>query len=274
MPNLRIIHNNAADRATVAASTTAGSLVAANMQSDIKGKVHRSTGLSVSYTLTWANAETIGGIALPCTNLSSAATIRVQLYSDTAGNTQIADSGTISAGASVPELWDQTQPINANTFAFGGYSKTAVWFSTQYTTARRCVITLTDTSANTAGYIDCSRLVIGKYWEPTYNAENGINLQITDTSQTSRSEAGDLLVDRNTVYESLSFNFTLLPEADRAQLNKIIKYAGASKNILVCLFPGDANTQQDYMVYGKRSNSSIVYRLFSFYDHSMEITGW
>ena len=277
MPNLRIIYNNAADRATtLTASTTSGTLVAANMQSDIKGKVHRSTGLSVTYTLTWTNAETVGGIVLPCTNLSSAATIRVRLYSDTAGTTLISggDSGTISAGGSLPILWDQTQPINANTFAYGGYTKAAVWFATQYTTVRRCVIDLVDTAANTAGYIDCSRLVIGQYWEPIFNAENGINAELVDTSQVTRSEAGDLIADRNIIHERLSFNFALLPESDRITLTRIIKMAGTAKNILVCLFPTDANTQQDFMIYGKRSNSSIVYDLFSFYKHSMEITGW
>ena len=48
MPNLRLIHDNAADRATsLAASTTSGALVAANLQNDFKGQVHRSTGTSV-----------------------------------------------------------------------------------------------------------------------------------------------------------------------------------------------------------------------------------
>ena len=35
MANLRIIHNNAADRATLAASTTAGSLAAGNLLTDL-----------------------------------------------------------------------------------------------------------------------------------------------------------------------------------------------------------------------------------------------
>ena len=63
MPNLRLIHDNAADRATsLAASTTSGALVAAYMQNDFKGQVHRSTGTSVSYTLTWTAGETVGGV--------------------------------------------------------------------------------------------------------------------------------------------------------------------------------------------------------------------
>ena len=56
MSNLRLIYDNATDRATsISASTTSGALVAANLQNDFKGQVHRSTGTSVSYTLTWTN---------------------------------------------------------------------------------------------------------------------------------------------------------------------------------------------------------------------------
>ena len=65
MPNLRLIHDNAADRATsIAASTTSGALVAAYLQNDFKGQVHRSTGTSVTYTLTWTAGETVGAVAL------------------------------------------------------------------------------------------------------------------------------------------------------------------------------------------------------------------
>ena len=146
MPNLRLIHDNAADRATsLAASTTAGALVAAYLQNDFKGQAHRSTGTSMSYTLTWTAGETVGAVALPATNLSASATIRVRLYSDTGGTTLIADSGTVNACPGLNlGLWNWSLPINGNAFAFGGASKSAVWFSAHYF-ARRCVIDLVDT---------------------------------------------------------------------------------------------------------------------------------
>ena len=146
MPNLRLIHDNAADRATsLAASTTSGALVAANLQNDFKGQVHRSTGTSVSYTLTWTAGETVGAVALPATNLSASATVRVRLYSDTGGTTLIADSGTINACPGLNlGLWNWALPLNGNAFAFGGASKSAVWFDAHYF-ARRCVIDLVDT---------------------------------------------------------------------------------------------------------------------------------
>ena len=98
VPNLRLIHDNAADRATsLAASTTSGALVAAYLQNDFKGQAHRSTGTSVSYTLTWTAGETVGGVALPATNLSASATIRCACTATPGGSTLIADSGAVYA---------------------------------------------------------------------------------------------------------------------------------------------------------------------------------
>lgn len=171
MKNLIIIHDNAADRCTsLTASNTSGTLYASNMLNDLKGLAHRSTGTSVSYTLTWANPQSVGGVGLPATNLTAEATIRVRLYSDTTGTTLVADSGTKYACPGLNlGMWDWTQPLNANAFAYGGASKSAVWFETHFS-VRRCVIDLVDT-ANPAGYIDCSRLVVGAYWSPQYNAK-------------------------------------------------------------------------------------------------------
>lgn len=276
MPNLRIVYDNAADRATsLTASTTSGTLVAANMQNEYKGQAHRSTGTSVTYTLTWTNGETIGSVALPATNLTGTATIRVRLYSDTAGTSLIADSGTITAAPGLNlGIWNWAQPLNVNAFAYGGVAKTTVWFNTQLLT-RRCVIDLVDTS-NPAGYIDCSRLVIGRYWEPTFNAENGMQLEIVDTSTVTRSDAGDLVADRGFIHDRLNFNFSLLPETDRTQLVQILRRVGASRNFLVSILPSDPSSiaEQDFIIYGKRSNSSITYEVFGYYKHSMEIIGW
>ena len=158
MPNLRILYDNATDRAaSLTASTTSGTLVAANMKNDIKSSVHRSTGTSVTYTLTWTAAQTLGAVVLPVTNLSSSATIRIRCYSDTNGTALVRDTGVQSASSSynVTELFGT---LSVNTFNFGGYTKVAVWIPD--TNARRLVIDLVDTS-NPAGFIDCSRIVAG-----------------------------------------------------------------------------------------------------------------
>ena len=273
MANLRIIYDNAADASTITASTTSGSLVASNMKTDIKSEIHRSTGTSVSYTLTWSSDKAISAVALPCTNLSASSTIRVRLYN--AGSTLLADSGTVLACSGLNlGLWNWTAALNVNTFAYGGFSKTAVWFSQEYS-ARSLVIDLVDTS-NPAGYIDCSRVVSGSYFEPSINADFGVETNIIDLSKTDRSAAGDLISDKGTMHDTLNFSVSNLTEAERAKVMLIMRKAGVSKNIFISVLPNNtsATAEQDFMIYGKRSNSAVKYNFINRFANTFDIQGW
>ena len=64
MANIRFIHDNAADRATLAASTTAGSLAATNLQRNEKAAIWRSTGTTATIAATWAIAEPVDSVVL------------------------------------------------------------------------------------------------------------------------------------------------------------------------------------------------------------------
>lgn len=274
MANMRIIYDDKATSAAITASTTSGTLLAANMQNDYKGQVHRSTGTTVSYTLTWAQAQSIGGVGLPATNLSPTATIRVRLYSTTGSATAAADSGTITANGSIAtQLYNWSNPLNANSFIYGGATKTAVWFQQHYS-VQKVVIDIVDTS-NSAGYIDCSRIVCGAYWEPKYNISNGITHTINDTTQNVRNDSGDLLSDRGFIHDQLNFDLSVLVESDKSLLTQIIKFVGTSKNIFVSLMPeSNSSREQDYIIYGKRGNSNITSQFYKLYNHSMSIEGW
>jgi hypothetical protein len=83
--NLRIIYANQVDTATVTASSQASaSLGVANLLTDIKSAVWRSVGTSARLDVLLASAAIVGGIALPFTNLSSAATMRVRMTNEAA----------------------------------------------------------------------------------------------------------------------------------------------------------------------------------------------
>jgi hypothetical protein len=275
MPNLRIVHNNIADTATVTASTTAGSYAATNLQTDLKSQFHRSTGTTVTYTLSWATNQTVQCVALPCTNLTATATIQVQLYSDQAATTLISgtDTGSVLAAAST-QIAQFSNP-NGNLFAYGAVTKTVHWYSTSYNTVRAVKITLTDTN-NPVGYVDCARIVCGSFWQPTYNASReGLVVSVTDTTTTTRNDAGDLISEQGFVYDQVQLNLDLLTDADRDTLLGIIRRRGVAQNVLLSVFPDNrTSTEFAYLVYGKRSNSSINYVLPGFNSHSIEITGW
>ena len=83
MGNLRIIYDNAADRAALAASSQSGALGPANLQRERKSAVLRSVGTALTIVATWPMPEIIGCVALPFCNLTPMATIRVRGYVET-----------------------------------------------------------------------------------------------------------------------------------------------------------------------------------------------
>lgn len=275
MSNLRIVHDNAADRATLTASTTAGALAAANMLTDFKGQIHRSTGNSVTYTLTWADFETVAGVALPACNLSADATIRVRGYDAAVGGALLVDSGVQYAcpGPSLG-LWDWTGPINGNAFAYGGAAKAVCWLADHYA-VKRLVIDIED-AGNPAGHIDCARLVVGAYWSPEYNADYGATTGIDDASQNARNDAGDLLTDRAALSETMQLDLKMMPAADRARIHQIMRSSGTARPVLVALIPDDADPllQQDTLIYGKRKNAAIAFDFYNAYSTNITIEGW
>lgn len=274
MPNLRLVHDNAADRAAITASTTAGSMLAALMQTDVKGAAHRSSGGSVTYTLRWPGFESIGAIALPATNLSPMATIRVRLYDAEAGGNLLIEIGPVYAcPGALLDLWDWTQPLNANAFAYGGASKTAVWFD--HVAARRVEIELADPE-NPAGYIDCARIVAGAYWEPERNASYGMTLNLVDMSSSVRADSGDLRADRGPQYDTMEFDLEWLDAQDRARVMQIMRGTSGGRKVFLSVFPGnsDALLEQDHMIYGGLAASGVVAARTLAYSKKISIQGW
>lgn len=274
MANLRILYNNIADLASSISVLTAAS---ADMDYDkllteVKTEIFRSTTTSPTITYNWSANQSINCVILPCTNLTSTGTIRVKLYDSI--NTLLYDSTAVDAVLS-NYIYSGSSTYNVNLFSYGFYSKTAHWIPATYSTVRKMEIILSDPS-NTAGYIDCSRVLAGVYWEPSYNVDNGLQLNIVDDSITSRTNAGNLASNRGFIYDKIAFNYSLVPSTDKVVLSEIIKSVGTHKNLFISVFPenSDGDEEHEFMIYGKRSNSPLSYKMFTFYDHSMEITSW
>jgi len=276
MPNLRIIHANYADQATsLAASTTAGALAAAYMQTDRKGEAHRSTGTSVTYTLTWTAGVSLGAVALPATNLTATATIRLRAYSDTACTALLQDTGVITACPGLAAApWTWTATYNANAFAYGHLSKAVAWFAANQAGVKGIKIDLAD-ATNPAGYIDCSRIVAGPWWSPKWNAEAGVSTTVVDNSANTRTDAGDLPSDRAPTHQELRLNLPVLPAADRSQLMQIMRANGVWKPVFISVLPAKGTAlEQDYMLYGKRKNSAMDHPGFARFAHAFDLESW
>ena len=259
MPNLRVVFDNATGRtSSLIASTTAGSLVAANLLTDIKSQTWRATGTSATLTATWAANETVGCVALPFCNFTSTATIRVQGYA-TPGGSLVFDTGAVSACASVPsglKGWG-TAPLGVNAFAYAGGAYACAWFAP--TVVQQLVIDLAD-SANPSGYLEVSRLVAGNYWSPTYNADYGASITAQDSSKPYRNDAGDLLTDLGPRFRSMSMTLSNMTAADRAALMSIFLGNGMGMPMYLSLYPqnSDAALEQAYQIYAKLSAAGAM----------------
>jgi hypothetical protein len=148
MPNLRIIADNAIDRASLSATNTAANFGVTNLQAVRKSDTWRATGLSAAVSAAWAAAESIQAVVLPFCNWSPTATMRVRLSSETANANLI----TYSQQMENTSGWSQTAvTVTSGTPAPDG-TNSAVY--------------LQDTTANSAHEIRSSQVsfTTGNYY--------------------------------------------------------------------------------------------------------------
>ena len=282
MANLRIIYNNVADSATITASTTVSTtppngFAASNMQNTQKTSVHRSTSTStVTYTLTWSTAQAINCVALPATNLVAGDLITVKLYETSTGD----------AAGPIAQLIDQQACAgrvmllqNGNTtstsadFAYGGATKTSIWFKQTYQ-AKALQITLTRSSL--VQQIDCARIICGQYWETSRQVTKGIDVGTEDQSEIITTRSGNTYVDKKTISDTLSFNLDYINDVDRKTFLQLLRSWGKNGLIYVCVFPDNANTEytQAYSIYGRLQNTSLRYEYLGYYNTSIQLISW
>ena len=267
MPNLRIIHDNAADRAVLTAASQAGTLGPANLQRDAKGAVLRATSTTQTITATWSTQECIACVALIFTNLTSSARMRVRGYDQLGASAPALDTGWMMPCPEAPpgsypfgELplgWNAYKWGGTNTWARGGGADAVAWFAPVF--VRQLVVDVYCPDLP-AGYIEISRLVVGNYWSPETNAEYGASLQMQDTTEVYRTAAGTAKTAVGVSSEKLSINLGHLAPGDRARLMRILRECGPVRPLLFSLFPEnpDPVLEQDHMLYGRVANLDAV----------------
>ena len=268
MPNLRIIGDNAAKRATsIVASTQAGTLTADRLKLGVKSKVWRSTAVTATtLTITLPTPETMDCVALAFTNLTSTATARVQGYATTGAGTAAVD---ITKNPFVPPASNMSPGVNS--FSNGGASQVVCWFTA--TSLQKIVITLTDAS-NSAGYMEASCLVMGASWSPKYNATYGAGVMIKETTKNERTESGNLRSDRGTMARTLTFDLKNLSATERAKVWGIMLANGMFSPAFVSLYPSssDATEEQMHQLYGKLTQQArLSLQSFGLSQASLEI---
>lgn len=259
MSHVRIIHDNAADRATLTASSQSGALGPANLLTEDRSQVLRSAGTALNITATWVAPELGGCVALPFCNLTPLARIRVRGYAQPGDSAALFDTGMVAACDYAPlGLWDWgALPLGVNAFSYGGGTYARVWFP--ITSFRVLLIELSDPD-NPAGYLEAARLVVGSYWRPQNNVAYGAGLALIDTSTQYRTSAGQQNVDLGTQYRKLSLPLSNMTAMDRAGLWRIVRGNGLSRPLFASLFPDDDDPEleQAHQVYGRLANLAAI----------------
>lgn len=282
MSNLRIVHDNAADRATLTALSQAGALGPTNLQRDSKSAVLRATGAAQTITATWPTQEAIACVALIFTNMTSSARMRVRGYA-TPGGALVLDTGSVfPCPAAVhgsfpwgvlPLGWNAYKAGGVNTWARGGGADGVVWFPS--VRVQQLIIDVSS-SQSPEGYLEISRLVAGNYWTPKVNADYGAQVLLQDSSESYRTDAGDLKSILGVVSDKLNINLAKLDAMDRARFMRILRECDKNKALLFSLFPENADPllEQEYMLYGRVTNlEAVTSPYFKTYAAPLQIEG-
>lgn len=283
MTNLRIIYDNAGDRAALTASSQAGALGPANLKRDAKSSILRAEGTGVAIIATWPTEEAIACVALIHTNMTSSARMRVRGFAVPNTPTPILDTGWVFPCPAAPHGrypwgvlplgWNAYKWGGANTWARGGGADAVTWFAP--VRVRQLVIEVS-APQSPEGYLEISRLVAGNYWSPEYNAEYGAQLMLQDSSEDYRTAAGDLKTQIRPTSDKLSINLAHLTPTDRARFMRILRENGKGKAMLFSLFPEnpDPLLEQDHMLYGKASNiDAVSTQYYETYSAPLQIEG-
>lgn len=274
MANARIIYANAADLGTPTASSQASaSMAPANLLTDRKSEVWRSTGTTEWFEIAFTADQTIAGVVLPWTNLTATATMRVRLYD--VSNAVLLDTGTnLAVPGGSPALWGWTPArLNSNAFGYGGGAYARAWF-TSTGAVRKIRVDLVDTSS-AQGYIEIGRAVAGPRWDLAKNPDYDLQQSTVDTSKHYRADDGSLGTDPGTTHRKQVIPLSIWANSERDTFWSIVETCGKVRPVLFSLMPdetSDAKGEQKGMIYGKFMDTPATrYPAYRQYSSTMDI---
>jgi hypothetical protein len=276
MPNLRISLENILPRASIVASLTAASATnayaAANLQKNYKALVHRSTGTSVQYDLTFTNTETFNFISIPVCNYSPTVTVQVRVYTLAGDATPNYTQAAFAAGPAPAILVrGKTAAQSASAYAYGGGHAVRVYLPN--CSGKLVRINIVDTN-NLQAAVEASSIWIGTYWSPAINMDYGVSLTYMDETTHKTTAASDLVSTIGTRKRKLKFNISKMREVDRVQLVEMMRANGKGWPMFASFFPADAlpKMERDYEGIWKLSETSeMVLEFMDTYNAQIEL---
>lgn len=236
---MKLIAQNEVDDAYISAEpAVVTTLPVDNLQDAVRERVMRTTSTADQVIkLRWDDNRVFSAIALIRHNLSSAATWRIQIFSDSWWEDEVYDSGGVIANPPKPlgELNWGIDPLGATIFRGWAYAFATLYFDVK--AGKSALVTISD-PLNADGYIEASRLIFGYHIEPQINPAYGLKLGWTESTKQSRTEGGALRSESKDPYRKLSFDLQWIYEADRKRLFETMRKIGKRKDFFISIYPG------------------------------------
>lgn len=269
----KFVRDNAARRATISATPIVAGTSAAAMLNDTYADVCRAQGTRMTITLIWRTSEVIGAVHHALCNLSPTGTNRIIASSGTSRTGDIIDTGAILA-CPWPErelggLWTPTTAASA--YAYGGGSHARAWLSNM--AARRLDIELVD-DGNRQGYIEVSKIFVGKSYSPSMNVDYDSALSFPSTGTVFRNRSGGRRSTRGTKYKRLTVPLSNMDETDRSNLVDLLVANGTEDGFIYSQYPNDTispKRERDFQGYFALADTPAMRRL-SFARNGTELT--
>lgn len=250
-PNVRMITVNESDSATLTASPAlVATLPVENLQDQTRARLARTTGLAAPQYIRgdWAAQKAISAFALVRHNLTSGGVLRLKLWDGhNQTGTLVYDSLDVSLGEGIPGWgtfgWGMA-PWGASIFSDWPVAFATLWFT--LVSALSFELQMTD-AGNTAGYMEASRLFLGKYFEPLKNFNYGVDCHWTEDTEQTVTDGGTIRSDPFTPSRVWQFDLDNLSATERASLMQFFRNTGKRNDLFISCFPEVGGDQErDY----------------------------
>ena len=209
--NIRFLYDFDNDSATITSSSEVSTLPDDNVVNDLLGKKWRTTGDSSEWIkFDLGSAKQIKEVGIFGHNLTSGATVTLE--------------------ANATDDW--ASPSYQTTLTYN--ADRIVKFLDE--TYRWWRITFADAS-NPDGYIEVGRIVMGSYFEPSYNITNDFNRSLIDPSEADVTDGQQTYWRVRTKYWKYTVRFRLIPVSEQDNFETMFASIGNTEPVVVSLDP-------------------------------------
>lgn len=256
--NLLVVPRNFWAEGTVTASDANVAFPITNTQNEVRDDAWRSNGTgTVTIQVTWSRAKTVSFFAMN-RHRAHGANIRVQLFSDAAWTTQVADTSTVAINKVVASSSDTAYNWGDDPFGIGGYdqfiTESPFWYYFTPVSVQSATITLSSHSTTfwNVAYWQVSSFWFGNYFQTSINPDYGNTITWVDnggaatttTGVPTRTGGGSKRTMFGFRWRAAKLQLSSVTEQEAATWMQIMAYCQTGRPVFASLFPGDGTIKE------------------------------